>query len=152
MGNEERVIKEERGQTALKVPKNLTKLYVRVVSPYIFGIIVLSVSAVLLWGWTVVRSVQNRYLEAQFGEVIVNTYPIVILLIVMMGTVGIMLVNTLARRISGQIYRLERDILSVASGKETEIKLRHGDELGRIANAINEVIRFVKSVSKKEGV
>ena len=150
METEKQADGDRRDQTAFKVPRSLTKLYIRVVSPYVFGVIILSVSAVLLWGWTIVRSVQSRYLQAAIGDVITNTYPIIILLIVLLGIAGIMLANTLSRRISGQIYRLERDILSVAAGKETEIILRQGDELGRVAIAINEAIKYIKGTSRSD--
>ena len=60
--------------------------------------------------------------------------------------IGIML----SHRIAGPWYRLEKILRDVAKGKLTaEVKLRKGDELQTLADAINEVIGSLRSVSQQ---
>ena len=146
MDNENIVVKEKRGTQAISVPRSLRRAYLGIVLPYLLGSSVAIFLSALVWFYSVINAAQlgSRFYAKILPQVLTSSIVLLLFLSAVLLLVLFLIANELARRISGQVYRLERDMQKVKDGSVDSIKLREGDELARIAQTFNGVVDTIR--------
>lgn len=144
------IIKRKKINLAIK--KTMQLRYLKMVCLSIFLLMVIIGLTVYFTFNLVLSTAQlGRYAEARLGEVMGRLNLIFLVEGLVFLLVGGYLTLRITHRIAGPLYRLERVIREEIDGVPFEIKLRPGDEMQELAEALNELIKkFTGGHGKKD--